>query len=189
MTKRKVRIRMLTSRLELSGSLFDDAEETGEDGECDEEMPEPEDVSEPEEMPEPTEMLMEGRLITGTERVELAYEESELTGMEGSVTAIGFARNTPGLVTMMRTGSVRTALVFEKGKRHICVYHTPFSDFEVCVHTEEVKNELLTRGRMELDYLVEIHGAQAEHCRMTIEIRDDGSAEARELLDEVLRGL
>ena len=165
MTKREVMIHMLTSRLELGGSLFDDEEnEESEDGGIDF-------AALLGEMPEPTEMLMEGRIVTNRTRVELVYEESELTGMEGSVTSIGFDRNNPTLISMMRTGPVRTALTFEEGKRHYCVYNTPYSDFEVCVRAVRVENDLLREGRMVLDYVVEIHGAQAEHCKMTITVR------------------
>lgn len=171
MTKRDVMIHMLTSRLELGGSLFD--EENEEETE-EEEAGGIDFAALMGEMPEPTEMLMEGRLVTNANRVELMYEESELTGMEGSVTTIGFDRNNPDLISMMRTGVVRTALTFESGKRHFCLYNTPYSDFEVCVRTIAVENALLTEGTLRLDYLIEIHGAQAEHCKMTISVRPRG---------------
>ena len=123
------------------------------------------------EEPESAEMMMEGRLVVTSKRAELVYHESELTGMEGSVTKIGFDLDTPLLVTMLRGGSVSTALVFEPHQRHICVYNTPFSSFEVCVHTLEVKNGLLESGRLYLDYLIEIHGARTERCQMTLTFR------------------
>ena len=47
--------------------------------------------------PETAEMMMEGRLVVTTKRAELVYHESELTGMEGSVTKIGFDLDTPDL--------------------------------------------------------------------------------------------
>ena len=173
MTKRNVMIDILTSRVEMNMSLF-----SGDpDGEMLEEneggMPSIEEILKTVtgEMPEPTEMLMEGRLITNEHRVELIYEESELTGMEGSVTSIGFDRSNPALVSMLRTGPVRTAMTFEEGRRHICFYNTPFSEFEVCVRTVKVNNRLLEENRLELDYLIEIHGAQAEHCKMTVTLR------------------
>ncbi|MBQ9773215.1 MAG: DUF1934 domain-containing protein [Clostridia bacterium] len=176
MTKRDVMIHMLTSRLEMGGSLFDDEEEH-EDGEGTDDSCGIDFAALMGEMPEPTEMLMEGKLVTNRTRVELMYEESELTGMEGSVTSIGFDRNNPTLISMMRTGPVRTAMTFEEGKRHYCVYNTPYSDFEVCVRGVCVENELLTKGLLKLDYLVEIHGAQAEHCRMTITVTPKASVE------------
>lgn len=178
MTKRKVKINMLVARRELAESLFERGSEN--DGELLDE----EEEAEIEEglasmlsrvfdgMPEPDEMMMEGRLITNETRVELIYEESELTGMDGSVTAIGFHRNNPSLMSMMRSGPVRTALTFEEGKRHYCLYNTPLSDFEVCVRAVRVHNRLLEEGEIYLDYLIEIHGARAEHCRMQISVSD-----------------
>ena len=156
-------IKIFTTRMELSQSLFAE-EEDGEEIEFDEEfLPE-----EGGEGPETSEVWMEGRMVTGPDRVELVYEESELSGMEGSVSTIGFDRANPGLISMMRSGLVSTALVFEENKRHICVYHTPFSEFEVCAAARRVENRLLTEGKIELDYIIEVHGAQAERCHMVI---------------------
>ena len=173
MTKRNVMINILTSRIEMNLSLFDEEAENEEAEEISQSF---EDVlrNVTGEMPEPTEMLMEGKLLTSVHRVELVYAESELTGMQGSLTAIGFDRATPDLVSMIRTGPVRTAMTFEEGKRHICLYNTPFSEFEVCVRTIKVNNRLLEENKIELDYLIEIHGAQAEHCKMTVTVRPSG---------------
>ena len=171
MTKQNVMIDILTSRIEMNMSLFD---EDAEAEEIEESIPQSfEDVLKnfSGEMPEPTEMLMEGKLLVADHRVELVYAESELTGMQGSLTAIGFEPSNPDLVSMVRTGPVRTAMTFEEGKRHICLYNTPFSEFEVCVRTIKVNNRLLEENKIELDYLIEIHGAQAEHCKMTVTVR------------------
>ena len=171
MTKQNVMIDILTSRIEMNMSLFD---EDAEAEEIEESIPQSfEDVLKnfSGEMPEPTEMLMEGKLLVADHRVELVYAESELTGMQGSLTAIGFEPSNPDLVSMVRTGPVRTAMTFEQGKRHICLYNTPFSEFEVCVRTIKVNNRLLEENKIELDYLIEIHGAQAEHCKMTVTVR------------------
>lgn len=164
MTKRNVMISILTSRIQIAESLFDENSE-----EVEQELPpEPAD----DEMPEPTELLLEGRLITGRDRVELVWDEGELSGMEGSTAVVGFDRATPGLVSMMRSGTVSTAMIFESGKRHMSVYDTPFSSFELCVHTLTVENALLTEGYLVLEYLIEIHGAEAERCRMMITVKD-----------------
>ena len=169
MTKRNVMIHMLVSRLELGMSLFDD----GGEEETEEEDRSPFDLASClGEMPEPDEMLMEGRLVTNEKRVELIYEESELTGMEGSTTEVGFDLDNAGLVTMMRHGSVSTVLVFEKGKRHICAYKTEYMPFEICVNTKDVQNTLLENGKIFLDYIIEIRGAQAERTLFTIEISE-----------------
>ncbi|MBQ8432669.1 MAG: DUF1934 domain-containing protein [Clostridia bacterium] len=159
MTKKKVMIKILTTRYESGQNGFDDE---GDDALSFEEL------STAEEEAETSEMWTEGRLVEGEQRVELIYEESEMSGMGGSVTSVGFDKTAPGLITMMRTGPVSTALVFEEGQRHICVYNTPFSTMEVCTITKRIENRLLTAGEIELDYQLEIQGAYAERCHMNI---------------------
>ncbi len=165
MKKTKVMIKILTTRYESGQGMEEDGEKCSFG----------EDAAEGVE-PETSEMWTEGRLVEGGSRVELIYEEGSLSGMEGSVTSVGFERTAPELVTMMRTGPVSTALVFEEDARHICVYNTPFSTFEVCTITKKVNNQLLSRGLLELDYQLEIQGAYAERCQMSILVRkqEDG---------------
>ena len=167
MIKKSIRIKLTSLREATNDSFFDKMLGNELDEFEDEEFP-------IEEEPEgPIEMFSEGELYITDERVIIAYDESELTGMEGSHTQVRFERSCPQLVTMMRSGSVNTILVFEKGKRHICTYQTEFMPFEICVFTKEVRNTLLENGRIELDYIVEIRGAQAERTQFTIEIFED----------------
>ena len=42
--------------------------------------------------------------------------------------------------------------------------------FEVCIHTAQVKNKLLTDGTLELDYSIEVHGVSAERTRMKLSV-------------------
>ena len=163
MTQRNVMITIRTSRIEVPHSEPDD--------ECENEVEFFEAPAQSGEFPEPTEMLVEGKLITGRDRVELVYEEPELSGMDGSVTSIGFDRTAPALISMFRTGAVESALIFEEGKRHFSLYNTPFSNFQICVCALHVKNDLFATGCIELDYIIEIQGVQAERCRMTISAR------------------
>lgn len=164
MTKRNVMITIRTERSQTAAELFEEL--------ADEALEMLSEEGDENESEEPTEMMVEGRLVTGASRVELVYDESTASGMGGSVTTIGFDRSNPGLISMMRTGTVYSAFVFEEGKRHVSVYNTPFSDFDICVCTLRVQNELLQKGRLGLEYLIEVHGAQAERCRMEITVRN-----------------
>lgn len=131
------------------------------------------------------EMTTEGTLRIRDGRMEISYDESELTGMEGASTCVSFANDNPNLITMMRGGTVTTALVFEPHRRHICVYHTPFMPFEICVYSSRVDNRLLDLGTLELDYIIELRGAQAERTRFTMKIRtleDDAPLERPEVM-------
>lgn len=168
MTKRNVMIQISTTRWQIATQLFAKPAPEEEEEEEDETIDQPADGS-----PDTSDMWVEGRLVTNTNRVELIYDEGELSGMEGSVTSIGFDRDTPTLISMMRSGPVSTAMIFEENKRHFCVYDTPFSSFQVCIRSIAVENRLLTEGTLALEYLIEIEGAQAERCRMLIKATDN----------------
>ena len=117
---------------------------------------------------EDIEINTNGTLSLEDGRIELSYDETELTGMDGSTTAISFSEDNPSLVSMVREGSVSTALVFEQGKRHRCAYNTPYMPFELCVHTLKVDNKLSTDRTIFIDYIIEIRGAKAERTKMEI---------------------
>ncbi len=117
------------------------------------------------------ELRAQGTLRCEDNRITLSYDETELTGMEGSTTQITFSLDAPALVTMVRSGTVRAALVFEQRVRHICVYDTPLMPFELCIYARKVENALtMDGGSMSLDYLVEFHGSNAERTLFTLDV-------------------
>ena len=161
--EKEIRIRLLSERYEVEASLFSSGdEENGEgmlwfDGEGG-------------QKPEVIEIQSIGTLSAKDGRIEIAYDETEATGMAGSRTAVSFMENEPGIVSMTREGIVSTTLVFESAKRYRCVYQTPYMPFEVCVRTHKVDNRLLTDGVLFLDYIIEIRGAQAERTKFSMQI-------------------
>lgn len=115
----------------------------------------------------------DGRWRETEDRVSLSYKEPEDSGMGDSDTQLSFQKSEPGTLTLLRSGEVRAALVFEQGVRHHCNYVTPFMPFEVCIYARRVENQLLTDGELYISYIVEIRGAEAECCRLTISVRQD----------------
>lgn len=155
----EVRLKIRSVRFEVEASLFSEDDGDGLD------------IRESREAePEAFEINTVGRIKLIDGRVELSYDESEVTGMEGSVTALTYMTDCEGIVSMIRKGSVSTTLVFEEGKRHHCLYNTPYMPFEVCVHTLKVNNRLTEDRYIELDYIVEIRGARAERTRFRMEL-------------------
>ena len=157
---KEVRIKILSELYEVEASLFSDNEETIEFFEDEEKNVEPEIM----------EINSLGSISDDGERITISYEESEATGMEGSLTSLTFLKNDPSVITMMRSGIVSATLVFEEGMRHHCIYKTPFMPFEVCVHTTKVVNLLTVGNTLELDYIVEIRGAKAERTKFKMQI-------------------
>ncbi len=151
---KKVRVRIVTDREELLESLFEGERREGA----------------PTTEREHLEMTVEARYHDDGTRVSIAWDESDASGMQGSRTSVSYQKDAPGVVTMMRTGAVKTALVFERGQRHHCLYQTPIMPFEVAVATSAVKNEIEAAGKLMLDYAVELRGGTCERTKMTMEI-------------------
>ena len=108
--------------------------------------------------------------------VAIRYDETELTGMEGAHSTITYRTADPGLVTMIRTGMVSTALTFKAHHRAICTYDTPYMPFSIGIHALTVDNRLDTDGELKLDYIIEIRGARAERCEMVMKISENQNA-------------
>ena len=165
--EKQIKIKIISKQYELSRKLMEKLfAEFEEDNDDEDETPQK------NEDEDTLELFAQGYISDDGDRIEISYNESELTGMDGASTTLSFDKKNPSLVTMLRGGSVTTAMVFEEKKRHICVYETPYMPFELCIHTLDVKNELLTRGLLYLDYVVEFKGAQAERTKFTMTIEE-----------------
>ena len=106
--------------------------------------------------------------------VAITYDETELTGMEGAHSTVTYRTADRGLVSMLRTGMVSTAMTFKAHHRSICTYETPYMPFSIGVHALVVDNRLDTEGILKLDYIIEIKGGCAERCEMTMTIQEAG---------------
>ena len=106
--------------------------------------------------------------------VAISYAESEITGMEGAVSTVTYRRDEPELLTMLRTGAVKTAMTFRPHHRAICTYDTPYMPFQIGIHALTVDNRLDTEGILLLDYLIEIKGGVAERCTMRMTVAPEG---------------
>lgn len=157
---KETRIKIFSELYEVEASLF-----ATEDGQIDF-FENGDSTLEPEIM----EINSVGSFCDDGERITVSYEETEATGMQGSLTSITFLKSDPHVVTMTRSGAVSATLVFEEGKRHHCIYKTPFMPFEICVHTTKVINAILSENSLALDYVVEIRGAKAERTKFNMQL-------------------
>ena len=73
-------------------------------------------------LPDVVELVTQGRLAREGERYTLSYQESELTGLSGTLTTI---RVDGPEVTLMRVGEFNSQMVFQEGRRHLSMYNTP----------------------------------------------------------------
>ena len=90
-----------------------------------------------------TEAVMD---ISSTGIFTIRYEESELSGMDGTTTELIFSKNEPSLVTLRRTGTVRCAIVMEEHRQHSGVYQTPVMPLDLTVTTHSLTNTITEDG-------------------------------------------
>lgn len=89
--------------------------------------------------------------------VSISYEESELTGMKGTTTQIVVNKN--GIITLNRSGTVNSCLVFEESKKNISYYDTEAGAFSISVFANYLEAEINENGgSIEIDYILEVDG-------------------------------
>ena len=121
--------------------------------------------------PDTMELVTEGKLAVQDGALRLSYEESELTGMEGTTTVFQVE---PEKVTLLRLGSVQSEMVFEEGRRHMSLYSTPYGNMEIGVRARHLNSTLeLTGGRLEIDYDIEINHMLAGQSLFRIDVREN----------------
>ncbi len=112
---------------------------------------------------EKEEFVADGVIYRDDFNIVIEYTECEDSGMAGSVCRIVFCEARPEILSIVREGEMSTAFSFESGKRHKNTYNTPYGQFDFCVKTIKMENELRKRGRAYIDYIIELRGLVVEH--------------------------
>jgi uncharacterized beta-barrel protein YwiB (DUF1934 family) len=113
--------------------------------------------------PDETELMTEGTLEMTGDGLRLSYQETALTGMEGTSTA--FEVRGPRVI-LTRTGTVNSQMIFEEGRQHTSLYETPFGELTVDIQTGRLRHNLSERGGvMEIRYSIAVeHTVTGRNC-------------------------
>ncbi len=113
--------------------------------------------------PDATELMTEGTLEVTEKGLKFWYEETELTGMEGTTTTFSVEGKR---VVLERTGTVNSRMVFEEGVQHTSLYETPFGELSVDIQTSRLLHNLTERGGlMEIKYSIAVaHSVTGRNC-------------------------
>nr|WP_325257513.1 DUF1934 domain-containing protein [uncultured Oscillibacter sp.] len=119
--------------------------------------------------PDSIELMTEGTLELTGEGMILSYQESELTGLNGTTTA--FEVRGPQVI-LTRTGSVNSQMVFEEGKQHTSLYETPFGELAIDIQTSRLRHSLTERGGlMDLQYSISVDHSVTGRNAFKIRVR------------------
>ena len=121
--------------------------------------------------PDEVELVTAGTLKRdGAGGYTVSYQESELTGLEGTLTTIQVDGEQ---VTLMRMGEFNSQLVFQEGRRHLSMYNTPYGAMTIGVNTRHLLAELTDQGGdIEVDYSVEVDHAIAGRNVFRINVKE-----------------
>lgn len=113
--------------------------------------------------PNETKLMTDGTMELTETGMLLTYQETELTGMEGTTTTFEVKEKQ---VVLTRSGTVNSQMVFEEGKQHTSLYETPFGELPVDIRTSSLRHTLSERGGlMEIKYAIAVaNTATGQNC-------------------------
>lgn len=120
--------------------------------------------------PEVTELATEGVMTMDGGEISLTYQESEITGMEGTTTRFVIQGDT---VVLERTGMIVSRMEFKQGERSSSFYETPWGTMAVDVATTKLAHRLTERGGvMEIAFTIAINHQVTGENRFKIRVRE-----------------
>ncbi|MEF2701015.1 MAG: DUF1934 domain-containing protein [Oscillospiraceae bacterium] len=124
-------------------------------------------AQEPEEL---AEFTTEGRYICADGCGSFTYQESELTGMDGTRTTIEF---TPRSAMLTREGTVNSRMYFVRGQKNTFLYETPYGTATVGLETQRYCSTLSEHGgELEIGYVVDFDHAFVGRNQLKINITE-----------------
>jgi len=113
-----------------------------------------------------TELVTKGKYYEQGGAQIIEYEESELSGLEGSTTVISVQDD---VVTLSRNGSARAHMVMKRGQKCVNLYETPFGALEMGVYPLRIDTRLgRDAGAINLAYQLDISGRFASNNTLDV---------------------
>ncbi|HHW30966.1 MAG TPA: DUF1934 domain-containing protein [Clostridiaceae bacterium] len=121
------------------------------------------------------ELITEGKYYKDGDAYLITYDESEVTGMEGTTTILKVA---DGVVTLMRCGSINSIFMFQRGQKHISYYDTEYGTFSVGVVTNDLNiNVNDNGGEIRVGYQLEFNNNRSGYNDFHMLIREAGNTD------------
>lgn len=119
------------------------------------------------------EFITEGKLYEKGEATYLMYDESEFSGFPGCKTTLKLKGDWVRMKRIGKEAGYGTEFIFEKGKRFMSKYQTPYGLFEMEVLTNNVENNLSQEGigDVSIDYHVSLSGMAEGRNQLKIEVK------------------
>jgi len=118
------------------------------------------------------ELITEGTFYKKGNFYYITYDESEITGLEGTTTTLKVSKDK---VTLIRFGKNNVRFIFEENKKHRSNYATPFGDFEMDVTSKEINVNLTDNGgELYINYRLDMEGEFLSQNQIHISVKEAG---------------
>lgn len=118
---------------------------------------------------EPIELITTGEFLKRGDAYVITYPESEITGLEDTITLIEAYQNR---IVISRQGKHSSQLVFEQGKRHITAYDAELMSLTMTLYTKSVKTSLSDLGGIiDVAYSVDLEGFSTTQNIFKLEVK------------------
>lgn len=116
------------------------------------------------------ELVTMGRFYQKENAYYIVYDETEISGMEGTTTTVKIAEEE---VNLIRFGTTSTRLNFKKGVRDVSLYGTPYGVLELVVNPYSVDIDMdESGGEVRLGYGLGTGGLQESMNELYIKIHE-----------------
>lgn len=123
-----------------------------------------------ENQKEDVELLTEGVFYKEKEKYYLVYNETEVTGMEGTTTTVEIENEK---VSIIRNGFVNNQLLFIPSKKTTSYYDTQFGSLTVSILSDKVNvNVDDFGGKLDINYRMDINDEFANESSLSINIKE-----------------
>ena len=100
------------------------------------------------------ELMTEGEYVYSPEKSDLIYQESSITGMEGTTTTFTVE---PDTVILTREGTVTSQMLFRKNEKHLFLYQTPYGTATMGIYTRRLDSGIdESCGHVEIEYALDV---------------------------------
>lgn len=115
------------------------------------------------------EVVTPGKFHLGESEFKAVYEESEISGMDGTTTTLVIKDD---VLVLEREGSTSTRMEFKKGEDVISLYNTPYGMMNINISTKELDIDMDEDGGViYTKYVLGVEGQPGITTELKVKIR------------------
>lgn len=114
------------------------------------------------------EVVSPGRYIEENGVYKAVYEETKISGMEGTTTTLEIENEK---VTLIREGATEARMIFDYNDPTVSLYSTPYGSLQISILTRKLDVDVNDKGgKIDIDYEISIGGDKPQKTNLSLKI-------------------